>query len=521
MENYSNEIYYNENGIDYDALYANIIAETEREQQALEQQSIIAQQQEQDMLDSVTAITGIITLVMFVTILIASLISTISYWKIYKKANKPGWASIIPIYSNIVMLEICGLPVWMIILAMFVPPVYLILVGINLAKKFNKSTGFAIGLILLPLIFYPILAFGKNQYEGVSNNDDLPNNNNINNNMNNNNINQVNQNNNEVVNNQESLSNELRFGPQINNTEVNMQPNLGINSNQLNQNINSNLQNNVEQVTTMSAIMGMENSNLNVSNEIQQDDNIELPTVNPVNLETNTMVNNVNQESFSTENNIVNPISINESLNLNNTEVNNVNADINNIEQNTNVLENINYNTEVADSNINQTVVTEEPIINEVNIQMPEVNNVFPDNNVNEVNNIEDTPVNIPVVENNVVNEPISIPIEENNTNVEVVEEKPLSFNNLTENQEMLEKTSVLPNLSQININEVNTSIDNSPVMEPKPIALSDIVTENNNDQNNNSNIGFGDLTSKSCPNCGAKCTAGDMFCVNCGSKLN
>ena len=496
MENYSNEINYNENGIDYDALYANMIAE----QEALEQESIIAQQQAQDMVDSVTAVTGVITIVMFVTFLIASLISIISYWKIYKKANKPGWASIIPIYSNIVMLEICGLPVWMIILAMFVSPVYLILVGINLAKKFNKSTGFAIGLILLPIIFYPILAFGKSQYEGVSNNDDLPNNkDNMNNEINNNNINPVNHNNNEVVNNQESLINELGFGPQIINTEVYMQPNLGINSNQLNQNINSNLQNNVEQVTTMSAIMGMENNNINVSNDVKQDDNIDLPTINPVNSETNIGDNNINQESLSTENNVVNSISINESLNLNNTEVNNVNADINNVE--------------VADSNINQSVVTEEPIMNETNIQMSEVNNVFPDNNVNEANNIEVTPVNIPVVENNVVNEPISIPLEENSSNVEIVEEKPLSFNNLSENQEMLEKTSVLPNLSQININEVNTNIEDNVI---KPITFTDIVAESNN-----SNIGFGDLANKSCPNCGTKCTEGDMFCVNCGSKLN
>ena len=77
----------------------------------------------------------------------------------------------------------------------------------------------------------------------------------------------------------------------------------------------------------------------------------------------------------------------------------------------------------------------------------------------------------------------------------------------------MLEKTSVLPNLSQININEVNTNIEDNVI---KPITFTDIVAESNN-----SNIGFGDLANKSCPNCGTKCTEGDMFCVNCGSKLN
>ena len=29
-------------------------------------------------------------------------------WKVYEKASKPGWASIIPIYSTWVLFEICG-----------------------------------------------------------------------------------------------------------------------------------------------------------------------------------------------------------------------------------------------------------------------------------------------------------------------------------------------------------------------------------------------------------------------------
>jgi hypothetical protein len=37
---------------------------------------------------------------------------------------------------------------------------------IDLAKLFNKDVGFAIGLILLPFIFYPVLAFGNATYVG-------------------------------------------------------------------------------------------------------------------------------------------------------------------------------------------------------------------------------------------------------------------------------------------------------------------------------------------------------------------
>jgi hypothetical protein len=40
-----------------------------------------------------------------------------------------------------------------------------ILVSLGLAKKFGKWTGFGIGLILLPFIFYPILAWGNAKYK--------------------------------------------------------------------------------------------------------------------------------------------------------------------------------------------------------------------------------------------------------------------------------------------------------------------------------------------------------------------
>ena len=89
-------------------------------------------------------------------------------WKIFTKAGKPGWAAIIPIYNTIVLLEVVGKPIWWFLL-MFIPFVnfiILIIVDLELAKKFGQSTGFAIGLILLPVIFYPILGFGGARYQG-------------------------------------------------------------------------------------------------------------------------------------------------------------------------------------------------------------------------------------------------------------------------------------------------------------------------------------------------------------------
>ena len=87
-------------------------------------------------------------------------------WKVFTKAGQPGWASIIPFYNMYVLLTIVGKPGWWLIL-FFIPIVNLvisIIVMIELAKCFGKGGGFAAGLILLPFIFYPILAFGSATY---------------------------------------------------------------------------------------------------------------------------------------------------------------------------------------------------------------------------------------------------------------------------------------------------------------------------------------------------------------------
>ena len=87
-------------------------------------------------------------------------------WKVFTKAGKPGWAAIVPIYNIIVLLEIVGKPLWWIVL--FIIPlvniVAAILVNVALAEKFGKEIGFAVGLILLPIVFIPILGFGNATY---------------------------------------------------------------------------------------------------------------------------------------------------------------------------------------------------------------------------------------------------------------------------------------------------------------------------------------------------------------------
>jgi uncharacterized protein DUF5684 len=90
------------------------------------------------------------------------------YWRIFEKAGKPGWASIIPIYNTIVMLEIVGKPWWWILLFL-IPGVNIIFAiwMVNLLSiSFGKGVGFTLGLVFLSLIFYPILAFSNAEYKG-------------------------------------------------------------------------------------------------------------------------------------------------------------------------------------------------------------------------------------------------------------------------------------------------------------------------------------------------------------------
>lgn len=89
-------------------------------------------------------------------------------WKIFTKAGRQGWECIIPIYNTLVMLKIVGKPWWWLIL-MMIPGVNIIFAiwALNmLSKSFGKSEGYTIGILLLPIIFLPMLAFGSAQYIG-------------------------------------------------------------------------------------------------------------------------------------------------------------------------------------------------------------------------------------------------------------------------------------------------------------------------------------------------------------------
>lgn len=96
------------------------------------------------------------------------LVQVVGMWKTFEKAGQKGWLSIIPILNSYVLIKIAGRESWWIILY-FIPCVSFIvqiIVCMDVAPKFGKSSAYGIGLALMPIIFFPMLGFSDAQYQG-------------------------------------------------------------------------------------------------------------------------------------------------------------------------------------------------------------------------------------------------------------------------------------------------------------------------------------------------------------------
>ena len=121
-------------------------------------------------------LTGFVLLLLFI----------IARWIIFRKAGLEGWESIIPFYSSWSLVKISGISWWFFLIIN--APFFSLIISLglltpfaglacligsyfvhyNLALKFGKEPiGYGLGLTFLPIIFYPILAFGKSTYKDV------------------------------------------------------------------------------------------------------------------------------------------------------------------------------------------------------------------------------------------------------------------------------------------------------------------------------------------------------------------
>ncbi|MDI1442457.1 DUF5684 domain-containing protein [Polyangium sp. 6x1] len=107
-------------------------------------------------------VLGILVSLSIITLMVAIFASL---WGIFKKANHPGWAILIPLYNSYVLLNVAGMSgFWL--LALLVPygilPVYALAL-FRLAGAFRKGFLFGLGLVMLPFIFLPLLAFREEE----------------------------------------------------------------------------------------------------------------------------------------------------------------------------------------------------------------------------------------------------------------------------------------------------------------------------------------------------------------------
>ena len=120
------------------------------------------------------------------------ILQIVADWKIFSKADRPGWMSIIPILNTYVEYDICwsglygllfmvtsivasvmssgeGAPVWKSIIVCICGIIAVVL-HIVQSFKLSKSFGHGIGMCLVLIILGPIgriiLGFGGSEYEG-------------------------------------------------------------------------------------------------------------------------------------------------------------------------------------------------------------------------------------------------------------------------------------------------------------------------------------------------------------------
>ena len=103
---------------------------------------------------------GLIPIILLSFFSLTVIIVRISRFIIFSKAGQAGWKALVPFFNLLIFTKIVSKPVWWIAIYILFP-IGFILSSLQISKLFGKKIFFTIGLITLPIIFYPLLAFGK------------------------------------------------------------------------------------------------------------------------------------------------------------------------------------------------------------------------------------------------------------------------------------------------------------------------------------------------------------------------
>ncbi len=136
-------------------------------------------------IQTVSIISSVISLALFV-------LGIVARWKIYEKADRHGWAAIIPGYNAYTYYSISWGNGWFFLfnvitvcmgaaliiaykwfIFLLIVPIVNLIIAIStkfkLGLAFNKGIGFLAGLIFLPTIFIIILGFDSSEYASTDN----------------------------------------------------------------------------------------------------------------------------------------------------------------------------------------------------------------------------------------------------------------------------------------------------------------------------------------------------------------
>jgi hypothetical protein len=93
------------------------------------------------------------------------LVIAVSLWRVFTKMGQQGWTGVVPVL-NFVSIGVLAGRTWWFGVVTIVPCVGFLFVVVllhDLAKMFGHGVPFTIGLVVLPFVFLPVLAFAPSQ----------------------------------------------------------------------------------------------------------------------------------------------------------------------------------------------------------------------------------------------------------------------------------------------------------------------------------------------------------------------
>lgn len=104
-------------------------------------------------------------------VIIIFILMIVVMWRIFVKAGVKGWKSLIPFYNYYCLSKITFNKGWLFILLLITPInfIFMLIIFYKLAKRFGKSTAFAVCSAFFPYITMQIIAFDNSKYISYDN----------------------------------------------------------------------------------------------------------------------------------------------------------------------------------------------------------------------------------------------------------------------------------------------------------------------------------------------------------------